>query len=105
MRYTWPSICSRAAEVLVADPHCIFCSIVAGTAFAEPVTETERALAFVNANPAGPGHMLVIPKAHARDIWDVSREDGAAVWDLVRETAALARRAYGPASRLSNAAS
>jgi histidine triad (HIT) family protein len=75
---------------------CVFCAIVAGEAPAERVTETGRALAFVNANPAGPGHMLVIPKIHAVDIWDVSREDGLAVWELVREMAALARRAYEP---------
>jgi histidine triad (HIT) family protein len=75
---------------------CTFCAIVAGTEPAEHVTGTERAIAFVNQNPAGLGHMLVIPKAHADDIWDVSEEDGLAVWSLVRQMAELARLAYEP---------
>lgn len=75
---------------------CTFCGIVAGTSPAERVMETDRALAFVNKNPANPGHMLVISKTHADDIWDLSREDGDAVWALVRDVADLARRAYEP---------
>ena len=75
---------------------CTFCGIVAGTSPAEMVTETDLALAFVNQNPANPGHMLVIPKRHADDIWELSREDGEAVWALVRDVADLARRAYEP---------
>jgi histidine triad (HIT) family protein len=75
---------------------CTFCGIVVGTAPAERITETERVLAFVNKNPANPGHMLVVPKAHADDIWDLTRPDGEAVWSLVRDMADLARRAYEP---------
>jgi histidine triad (HIT) family protein len=75
---------------------CTFCAIVAGSSAAEQVTETERPLAFVNENPAGPGHMLVIPKDHADDIWDLSDADGHAVWSLVRDMAELARRAFEP---------
>jgi histidine triad (HIT) family protein len=75
---------------------CTFCAIVAGTAPAEHVAQTDGALAFVNANPANPGHMLVIPKRHADDIWALSVEDGHAVWDLVHDMAVLARRTYEP---------
>jgi histidine triad (HIT) family protein len=73
---------------------CTFCGIVAGSLPAERVAETDHALAFVNKNPANPGHMLVVPRAHADDIWDLTREDGEAVWALVRTVADLARRAY-----------
>ena len=75
---------------------CTFCGIVAGTSPAERVMETDLALAFVNQNPANPGHVLVIPKQHADDIWDLSRKNGEAVWSLVRDVADLARRAYEP---------
>jgi histidine triad (HIT) family protein len=75
---------------------CTFCAIVAGDAPAERVTETEHALAFVNANPANPGHMLVIPKRHSRDIWELPREDGVEVWRLVEDMADLAKRVYEP---------
>ena len=75
---------------------CTFCGIVQGTAPAELIVETEGALAFVNKKPANPGHMLVIPKAHADDIWDLTREDGEVVWSLVRRMATLARQVYDP---------
>jgi histidine triad (HIT) family protein len=75
---------------------CVFCSILAGTAPAEPVMETDGAFAFMNANPAGPGHALVIPKRHAEDIWDLAPEDGHAVWTLTQRVAHAAREAFHP---------
>jgi diadenosine tetraphosphate (Ap4A) HIT family hydrolase len=76
---------------------CLFCAIVSGNGPPhETVAETPRALAFMNANPAGFGHMLVIPKAHAIDIWDLQVDDGSAVWQLVRQVATAARSALHP---------
>jgi histidine triad (HIT) family protein len=75
---------------------CVFCDIAAGRADAERIADTERALAFVDANPVNPGHMLVIPKTHADDIWELSEADGLAVWALTQQMASLARRAYTP---------
>jgi histidine triad (HIT) family protein len=75
---------------------CVFCDIVAGRAEAERIADTERAIAIVDANPVNPGHMLVIPKTHADDIWDLSEADGLAVWALTQQMASLARRAYEP---------
>ncbi len=75
---------------------CIFCAILEGTAPAEPLIETDLALAFMNANPAALGHALVIPKRHATDIWDLSPEDGVAVWTLTQRIAHAARDAFAP---------
>jgi histidine triad (HIT) family protein len=75
---------------------CPFCAIVEREAAAELIGETERALSFVDGNPANPGHMVVVPKAHAADIWELSASDGAAVWALTQQMAVLARRAYQP---------
>ncbi len=75
---------------------CIFCEILEGTAPAEPLIETDLAVAFMNANPAALGHALVIPKRHATDIWDLSPEDGAAVWTLTQRVAHAARDALAP---------
>lgn len=54
---------------------CIFCAIVAGQAPCVRVYEDEHTLAFMDINPATRGHVLVIPKAHARDLLEVSEED------------------------------
>lgn len=54
---------------------CIFCAIIAGQAPATVVHEDEDTLAFMDINPATQGHVLVVPKRHARDIFDVDEED------------------------------
>jgi histidine triad (HIT) family protein len=75
---------------------CIFCAIVAGEEPVHVIAESERALAFLDINPATEGHTLVIPRAHAADIWDLDAEDGAAVWSLVRDVANLLRDRLAP---------
>jgi histidine triad (HIT) family protein len=57
------------------DPNCIFCKIVSGELPATIVAEDERALAFMDINPATRGHALVIPRAHTADIHTIGAED------------------------------
>jgi histidine triad (HIT) family protein len=63
---------------------CIVCKIVAGTVPAFKVFENSAALAFMDINPLSEGHLLVIPKAHAANLWDI---DDASL----RETVTVAR--------------
>ena len=51
------------------DPNCIFCKIVAGEVPCFKLREDDRTLAFMDINPAGPGHALVISKAHHVDLF------------------------------------
>jgi histidine triad (HIT) family protein len=46
---------------------CIFCRIASGAIPATKVAETERVLAFRDANPQAPTHVLLIPKEHVAD--------------------------------------
>jgi histidine triad (HIT) family protein len=62
----------------MGDPDCIFCQIVAGELPATKVDEDEHTLAFMDINPAVRGHALVIPKAHAKDLLEISAGDLAA---------------------------
>jgi histidine triad (HIT) family protein len=59
----------------MADEDCIFCKIAAGEAPATVVYEDERTIAFMDINPATRGHMLVIPRRHARGLLEVDVED------------------------------
>jgi histidine triad (HIT) family protein len=59
----------------VHDPDCIFCKIVAGELPAQIVGENQRAIAFMDINPATRGHLLVIPREHARNLLTVDPED------------------------------
>lgn len=43
---------------------CVFCAIVRGEAKAEVVLADETCVAFLDARPLFPGHVLVVPRAH-----------------------------------------
>ena len=59
----------------VTNGDCIFCGVVAGEAPAEIVDSDEHTVAFMDINPATPGHALVIPRAHTADLMDTADED------------------------------
>jgi histidine triad (HIT) family protein len=68
-----------------ASESCVFCRIVAGTASARVVRETETTLAFLDANPLAPGHTLVIPKGHHERLADVDHDLAGDIFEEVRE--------------------
>jgi histidine triad (HIT) family protein len=57
------------------DPDCIFCKIVAGELPAQIVARDERTVAFMDVNPATRGHLLVVPRKHAKDLLEIDPED------------------------------
>ncbi len=75
---------------------CIFCSIIAGRAPAIVVYQDEHTLAFMDINPATSGHVLVVPRRHARDIFDVSEEDAQHVMRTIVRVARAIDRALEP---------
>ena len=79
----------------MGDPDCLFCKIVAGEIAATRVREDERTVAFMDINPATRGHVLVVPREHARDLLDVGAEDLAACAAAAQELAALATERLG----------
>jgi histidine triad (HIT) family protein len=72
----------------MSEPPCIFCSIVSGDAPAELLDSDEHTLAFMDINPATPGHALVIPRRHSRDLHEIEPDD-------LRHTTAAAQRLAG----------
>lgn len=52
------------------DEDCIFCDIIDGKLPCEKVYEDDYVLAFRSISPIMPGHTLVIPKIHVRNILD-----------------------------------
>ena len=47
---------------------CIFCKIIAGDIPSSKVYEDEVVLAFLDISQVTPGHTLVVPKKHARNL-------------------------------------
>jgi histidine triad (HIT) family protein len=59
----------------MADPDCLFCGIIAGTIPSETIDSDERTVAFMDINPATPGHALVVPRQHSADLLEIGEED------------------------------
>ncbi|MDE2078908.1 MAG: HIT family protein [Patescibacteria group bacterium] len=53
---------------------CIFCKIIAGEIPSTKVYEDADTLAFLDIRPVNPGHTLVIPKKHYRNILDIPED-------------------------------
>ena len=77
------------------DPDCLFCKIVAGELPATRVREDERTVAFMDINPATRGHLLVVPREHARDLLELPGEDLAACAAAAQELAARVSERLG----------
>jgi len=75
---------------------CIFCQITAGRAPAFRVAEDERALAFMDLFPASEGHVLVIPKDHAENVFEMEDAPMRAAAALARRVARAIRAALAP---------
>jgi histidine triad (HIT) family protein len=60
------------------------------------VCEGESWIAFFPPEPATPGHTLVIPRAHARDLWSVSADGGAELMAGVLRVGRAITRALEP---------
>ena len=72
---------------------CIFCKIIAGEIPAVKVLDDERVLAFMDINPSSRGHMLVVPKKHAENIFEIPESDLAAVTKAVKRCATAVKEA------------
>jgi histidine triad (HIT) family protein len=75
---------------------CIFCAIAAGEAPSIRVYEDEHTVAFMDINPATRGHVLVIPRLHARDLLDVSGDELLHVMSTVQRVAFAVEEALHP---------
>ena len=51
--------------------NCVFCMIVAGDIPSMRVYEDEDCIATLDIGPANPGHTLIIPKKHVKDLTEL----------------------------------
>ena len=76
---------------------CIFCKIVKGDIPCFKVYEDDRVLAFEDVNPISDGHTLIIPKAHAENIWEISTKDLTAIHLASKKVADAINEVFNPA--------
>jgi histidine triad (HIT) family protein len=77
------------------EPDCSFCRIVAGEISSTTMAQSERAIAFMDVNPLSPGHVLVVSRSHATDLFDVTADDLAACVHLAQQIARRAKDRLG----------
>jgi histidine triad (HIT) family protein len=77
------------------DPNNIFAKILRGEMPCYKVYEDDKALAFLDIMPRTPGHTLVLPKAPARNVFDVAPDDLAHVAKVAQKIAKAAMQVFG----------
>lgn len=80
---------------------CIFCRIVAGEIPATIVHQDAAVVAFRDATPTAPVHVLVVPRRHVASLLDLAPADGAndpALGARLLEVVAQVARAEGLAA-------
>jgi len=72
---------------------CIFCKIISGDIPAIRVLDEARVIAFMDINPSAKGHLLVVPKKHAENIFEIEKDDLSAVFRAVKRCAMAIKEA------------
>src|SRR3954471_11459516 len=72
---------------------CVFCEIVAGRIPARTVWEDRDHLLMLDIRPLAPGHLLLIPKKHAEDLFLLPERDYTRLLSRARALAPTLRRA------------
>lgn len=74
---------------------CIFCKIINGDIPSRTVFENEKFKIIMDAAPAGKGHCLVLPKEHAKDIFELSDKTVGEAFKLAKKSAGILKEKLG----------
>lgn len=80
-------------------PHendCVFCLIIRGELDSATIYEDESTLAFMNQRQSNEGHVLVVPRRHFEQIYDLDDDSACALAGTVGKVARAVRRVYSP---------
>ena len=80
---------------------CIFCAIVSGDAPATFLRQDELVVAFMDIRPVQPGHVLVVPRAHAALIPELDDRILARLWEVATDLNRALRASALPAQAVS----
>jgi histidine triad (HIT) family protein len=81
---------------MTLDKTCVFCRIIRGELPSFQVFEDDRSLAFMDINPANPGHVLVIPKVHAESLFSLQEPWMTATTLAVQRVARAVQKSFSP---------
>ena len=75
------------------DENCIFCKILAGEIPSTAVYEDDFK-AILDVNPAARGHVIILPKNHAANIYELPDEDASKIMVVAKKIATAIEKAY-----------
>lgn len=78
----------------MADENCVFCKIIAGEIPSTTVYEDDDFKAILDVNPAARGHVIILPKKHAANIFELEDEDAAKVFPIAKKIASAVKKTY-----------
>lgn len=73
------------------DPECLFCRIIAGDLPSTMIYEDEAIVVFMDIAPWTRGHCLVVPREHAKTIFELSESSMVAVAKVAKKIAPALR--------------
>lgn len=76
------------------DENCIFCKILAGEIPSTAVYEDDEFKAILDVNPAARGHVIILPKNHAANIYELPDEDASKIMIVAKKIATAIEKAY-----------
>ena len=74
---------------------CVFCQIIRKQVPASIVYQDAQVVAFLSSRPVNEGHTLVVPKKHFENIYEISEEETAYLFKIVKRIAHGVRDATG----------
>ena len=80
----------------MAHEDCIFCKVLAGEIPSEPVYEDEHTMAVMDINPWTRGHVVVFPRKHATNLFEIEDEELERVAVAAKRVATLVREGLDP---------
>jgi histidine triad (HIT) family protein len=75
---------------------CIFCKIIAGELPSETIDSDERTITVLDINPATDGHVVVFPREHAENLFDLPDEDLLATMVAARRVGEQMKKTLAP---------
>ncbi|MGL4799354.1 MAG: HIT family protein [Cellulosilyticaceae bacterium] len=71
------------------NQECLFCKIIEGVIPSYTIYEDEDFKVILDRFPASKGHMLILPKMHMKDIFELDEQVGAKLYPLAKKMAQL----------------
>ena len=75
---------------------CIFCQLSQGKIKCHKIYEDKNTFAFLDIHPINPGHVLVIPKQHVAEFFDLDDDLYSKLWLVVKRISKIVNKVTKP---------